>query len=520
MIRRYIIVSMLLMAISVNSYGQNSEVNFYDNALEREVLTDSVDHFLPASKFIASKGQITESDLKQADLLVSKLVNNYQSLGVNNKPLVKRTKKLYELIHNECFSIYKAEASFEDIGIDKSYNCVTASALYSLVLDELKWDYEIRETEDHVFIVVDPKGESIYLESTNPVTGIIQYKEQFKASYVDYLKENKIIEETSIKEKGIDGVFNEYFFELGKVISGRELAGIQYYNQGIFLVQEEKLKEAYISFNKARVLYPSSRSIDFMLGSVLAELVDGEDIYSQESGYYLGLFASDTANLKTDVLVGRYAHVIYKLLVDKQDYQSYISYKDAFKQNAHASIIERIEMVDIKMKSKYEYLIGNYDSSLILSNRYLKIDSSSLEVREHLIITLNKFLSSCSDHQEAYDSLAIYSQRYDFVRKEAQLTANYCYLGGMLIEKSLFKKDQETALNILNDLESYFGNKKMEFSTQDCLSNVFKKYADYHLDNKRVWPAYNMIKRGLKTLPESLVLLRFKAYMEDNQFLD
>lgn len=89
---------------------------------------------------------------------------------------------------------------------------MTAVAIYALAFDELGISYEIKETPAHVYIVADPAGSSLLIETTDPVSGFKDFTPGFRENFVAQLGAMKLVDQTDIDVKGIYGVFDELYF--------------------------------------------------------------------------------------------------------------------------------------------------------------------------------------------------------------------------------------------------------------------------------------------------------------------
>lgn len=101
---------------------------------------------------------------------------------------------------------------FTELNKNGNYNCVTATALYGLLLNDLGIPFSIKETPEHVYLIAYPKSDAILIESTDPLKGYRVFNDNYKALIVQNLKENKIISESEFKTGNVNNLFDKYFF--------------------------------------------------------------------------------------------------------------------------------------------------------------------------------------------------------------------------------------------------------------------------------------------------------------------
>lgn len=75
--------------------------------------------------------------------------------------------------HDQFLSSFKPYATFADLIENGAYNCLTATALYNILLDHFRLPYQVIETNEHIFILCQTKGGEVLLETTDLEHGFI-----------------------------------------------------------------------------------------------------------------------------------------------------------------------------------------------------------------------------------------------------------------------------------------------------------------------------------------------------------
>ncbi len=146
---------------------------------------------------------------------------------------------------------YEQYASISQTVSKGSYDCVTATALYSLFLTELEIPFAVVETNYHIYLLVYPETDKeVLLETTDPLAGFITNKQIIAERKLQYKQGNN---EVSANQ----AVFN---WDIETTLKGQELTGVLLYNQSVKQfnlgnnTEAKKLaKEALQHYNSNRI---------------------------------------------------------------------------------------------------------------------------------------------------------------------------------------------------------------------------------------------------------------------------
>lgn len=148
-------------------------------------------------------------------------------------------KKVFFQVHKEYLKKYVPYQSFQDLFETGTYGCLTGTALYAFLLDELGFEYEIIETNYHMFLLVTVDGHQYLIESTDPIDGFVYKNEEVRNRINAAVKQNK-------PSNG-----NGFTYDIYKSISYVELIGLQYYNTAVNSYNSGNLSLALYSLNEA-----------------------------------------------------------------------------------------------------------------------------------------------------------------------------------------------------------------------------------------------------------------------------
>ena len=158
---------------------------------------------------------------------------------------------IYSKVHRKNLKSFKKQVTLDQT-LSKAgyYNCLTGTLLYGFLLEELGFHITIREFSYHVSLIVHLEKEDILIESTDPINGFV----------VGTAAINHRIEEIKAKEaqKKRCTVY-DIATDIDNCISLQKLAGLHFYNQAVFHLNDANVTEAKSMIRKALAFYPSKR---------------------------------------------------------------------------------------------------------------------------------------------------------------------------------------------------------------------------------------------------------------------
>ena len=165
---------------------------------------------------------------------------------------------LYYFTHRKLLKKYDQYASLSETLSSGKYDCLTATAVYSILLTELSIEHEVVETNYHVYILINPKTEKeILLESTDPNNGLI--------TNINDIQDIKNKYRTSNSELALGQI--NLNINVERTLKNKELIGLLYYNQSVREINKGNWIIANEFAKSANDFYPNirvSRLISFI----------------------------------------------------------------------------------------------------------------------------------------------------------------------------------------------------------------------------------------------------------------
>ena len=218
--------------LDAGAKGQNS-IEYYLNAYKQ---TDgSTGTILPVLSFVDKLKQKEESFERPNDFLAY----------------------LFHKTHQRFLRYYHEEASFGQLLTDRTYNCLTATALYALLLDHFDLDYKVIETNYHIFLITQTSQGVVLLETTDPTNGFVTDPKEIEKRIAQY-RENRIEKDVSNK-----ATYYRFKVDMYKEVNLDQMLGLLYYNLSIQAYNHQKLPLAIEQLGLAAKLYHSDRIDEF-----------------------------------------------------------------------------------------------------------------------------------------------------------------------------------------------------------------------------------------------------------------
>ncbi len=505
---------LLLFAFLINGYSQDS-TQFKSN-YESQLFTNIADSISvdPLSIMIAL--DYKEGNDVEIPEQINKLYNSLNPEKLKTKSRKKQIKTIFSEIHDAKLKKYVIDADFNSLFTKGEYNCVSATALYALILNEFEIDYEIRETPTHVYLIADPKGEKILMESTLPNQGTVTFDYKTQKEYVIYLKSNKLISEEEYENNPIEKLFDQYY-DQNKVINSTQLAALLYYNKGVENYNEEKYFEGAYYIDKAFQVYPSSSTIQFMYNYSLLNVLIKIESNKEFNPRYLAKFLNINEEGSQFAALGlaHFNFVGNELMVVHPDIEAYQNYYEQFKSAIDTT--KNINDFEFNFRSRLAYTYEvqrKYPEALQQLKMSHDANPENLEIKESIYNVAIKHMADDKNHKENIDSLEKYMAIFEVLENNPTIQEyyNYCRMR-VIIECFNYGKFN----NCLDQLSAYEDqlkrNPKIKYNA-DYLAGMYLSLADYYYNKRNYGKVNASINRGLAFEPTSLRLLEKKRIIQ------
>ncbi len=196
---------------------------------------------------------ITTSPVKPSVQESKKLKNFVQELQQKEVTSEKKfLKSIFKATHQKFLKSYSQYSDLGEVFQTGKYDCLTATALFSIILTETHFDFKIIETNYHIFILVNTANGEVLLETTDRLSGFVDQPDEIKKRIGSY-RENNIL------HAGNDKTYYQYSFNLFREVAPNQLAGLLYFNQAIKAYNRNDLLRCAILLEQSKRIYESPR---------------------------------------------------------------------------------------------------------------------------------------------------------------------------------------------------------------------------------------------------------------------
>lgn len=176
---------------------------------------------------------------------------------------------LFYKVHHRYLKNFAELPTFADMLQTGTYNCLTATALYALLLDYYDFPYKVIETNYHIFLVAKSDQGDILFEATDPTTGFVMGTEAIQRHIDQYTQD-------SSQPSGTSQGHYQFGFDLYNTVNLDQILGLMHYNLSIAAYNDHQLVTATIELSKAIEVYQSPRIEEF--SQVVLQTVQGSGL--------------------------------------------------------------------------------------------------------------------------------------------------------------------------------------------------------------------------------------------------
>jgi tetratricopeptide (TPR) repeat protein len=449
------------------------------------------------------------SGLQAAKNKFNQVIHRIKDAKVMKKSEKKQIKKIYALVHEELLAKYDRYSLFPDIFKGGTYNCMSASLLYSMIFEELGIPYEVKEVPQHVFLIAYPNTEAIKVETTDPKGGTMVYNNAFKTAYVKYLTNNKIISQDEYASSSTEELFNEHFHSQ-KSITFLELLGLQYYNAGVFANEKELYDSAVDYLQKSNWVYPDKKSEYLTFHSALQVFSESEVGTEKHASFLNYISRFDDSHVRAENIVVEFENILQKVLIDKSD--------TATMRQLFNTVITDMRDSSTVAEITFQYVF-RYGIILAEQEEYARafplLEKAYMVKPQHIYtekVMVAAFMEVCDDVESSEELLELFNDfmsKHQIEDEEGELTDQHKVLLLEAAEEQLEKDNIEEAISIIELFEKTYsleGTKNWELKA--IAEDVYGELAGYYFKKRKYDIARKYVEKGLILFPESYDLKR------------
>jgi hypothetical protein len=456
--------------------------------------------------FLCNDSIVTPAKAKEYETVFKGVTGQFSSDYYQQMNEKKKVQKIYSSVHDEMLGKYTPLVPFSSIFSTKEYHCVSSSMLYALVFEELKIPYEIRTIPGHVYLVAYPATSYIIVETTDPLHGTLIFDQAFKANFIEYLRDSKLISKEEFYGNDVETLFKKYFNQ-SKVIDHKGLASIQYQNQFFSCSEGLRYRAAMENQKKAWLLNPDTANtylLYFSLATDYAQLDKGE----LECARQLGILSRFSGKgITSEDIIGEFAQITQKQLLYEGNDILYDSSYNVLNSN----------ITDTILSGEISFLY-NYERGRILCNNFefenaipytlmaFELKPRNSDAKNNFMLALNNTIKT----QSPVEKLELVNRIADEVpvlledNLFAQLRLSM-YL--MMMDISFYEKDAVRGEEYRKQFETIYPERNNKYLYIDSdISRAYGTASSYYFRLGRNDKTRAILEKGLEYAPDDFDL--------------
>jgi tetratricopeptide (TPR) repeat protein len=424
---------------------------------------------------------------------------------------VKQLKQLFKDVQDAFLVRYSINALFPDLFINGDFNCLTASALFALLLDELKVPYRIHLTPDHVYVSALVQGSPVSIETTDPVRGVFVFTDRARRQYVEHLLKGKHISRHQIDSLGVDGALATVV-RADSIISLRQLCGSHYYNSGVTLRDKGELDMALSQLAKALSLHPYPQTREVLHHTLVQRIAecrydDLADVDLLTTAY---AFVGTTG--RGEYIVADHARLLDKHLIQRSDTTMARALEAKFLAVLDdEGTAQQIRFAHAAEMGRYFALRGNFERALAYFLIASSINPQHAQISEWVVSALVERLKRARDKGAFIAELDAMKAANPRLSEVASLSKCYLITHLWAVEDHFNIDDRRNAETHLRAFETLQDSSGLELPVEALAAAYMAGWRSWTRARDKV-KARAYIDRGLKYAPFSEDLHRASRY--------
>ena len=439
--------------------------------------------------------------LARLDALAVALRGKYRP----NRPQ-KSLERLFTTVHDELFVRYVDNPVFADIFRKGQYNCVTASAVFAYLFEQLAIPYAIVEEPTHVYVVAYPGTLDLIVEGTVPSQKELESRRAALENARDELLADKLI----TADEAASPEFMEQYFGRDTLIDLRGLYGVQLYNVAHAKTVAGDYFGALRYLDKAERYWKRGYLDQVKLTVLLFLLETGEKYEATDNCYLAECFYQVGTAVDADIVPALHGYLVQLIgeVKTARDVEAADRLVDCLAANALIpdTLLAGLRNTTDLATAYYLHQSLDHQGALDRLARSFRPDNNNsfLLIREVLAYHLN----GIKDRRTGLDTLARYEGIFPFVRDDAHLQAYGVWCYAYLIKSSYDLGEGEEGKAYLEAFEARYAPGAGHGFSNDEIGMIYGAVSSYYVRRKEEAAARRWLERGLEYAGESFELRR------------
>ena len=446
------------------------------------------------------------------DFIISLDINK-----INKYSKKKRIKYVFKNVHSQFLRKYEDVVNFSEIFKNGTYNCVSASAIYSYIFDSLSIPYQIKETPTHIYLIAYPNDANIYIETTIPGNnGFYSPSDSDIKKAVLELTNAKLITKNYVDQVGYKKAYMDFFYDK-EYLEPIELVGIQYYNEGVNYFQNEEYEKAYYSFKKAEKFY-ATKKVKYLKISSLSLILAKSNFNKIKDIKYITTLLNSLEYQK-DFLAKDLRYYSANIITANENNEEFLilSLKEF-------DSIKNSDVKDLLILDFYEYLANrrfrldkNVDDILEYALKAYHIKKEDEELQNLIGKAILRHYSYTTPNKKSVQKIEDYSIKYPFLKQSRFYKKYMTWVYSYMISQSFHKEEPEFGSLYFDQLKILINTNKDKIELdEEVIGNAYWAVGAYYYGNSKLKKAKEILEEGKKLAPEHHKLNKVLSYVNED----
>lgn len=505
----FLIVSTLFVLIT-NGYSQNtrsdscSQLKFH-SGIEQEgfnlLCSGQKPDYLTMA--VAVNPKSGDSELNAIRQLVKTEAVFLQTKMTGIKKPAARLKYIFDHVQSTFLKQYDLDADFSDMFESGKHNCLTATLLYTLLLDELAVKYTIKFMPGHVYPIAYANDVPYIFETTDPEHGFVELNGTVQKNAIQSMRLMQFIASDNGKNKSTGDLFDRYYIKLNNT-EMKGLVAYQYTNAAFATMLKQDFPTAYDLISKGILLAPMDEMY-LMQEELLKQSIGQANSTSSKRARMLVTYYNTTKNEnKKNQVADEFKQSVYLILFSSFPSPDslqpvYKTLYDGIKDEDMRKVLEDIYTTQFvaylqtedKPEEAFDFLYEAYTSG----NK-----STFIKNQMHNCINqLTGVIRFDNDGVEAYDSLAF---KYPALSEFDLFAYNRCQVIISAASSAFQDKNGEEGERLLKKFDdgSYYDKSKPAYCNP---ASVYSLAGSYYFKKGNTARCKASLKKGLTFDPDN-----------------
>jgi hypothetical protein len=440
------------------------------------------------------------------ELTINKFVQKISKKN-SNKNEVEKVQNLRDAVKENFLKTYRLNSRFSELFETGTYDCITSTALYAIVLFKLDIPYQIMEDKNGIYIVAYPLGKKIIIENALSEKKYAVFNEYFTGKYSKSMFYARIIPPEEFEKGNTEMLFEKYYFKT-EAITLLQLASFQFNNFSMMAADERKKQEAFDYALKSCFLDSSLRYqvvLKYHLFNALGSN-NYNDKYDVEKLVFLCRYNNQKDNeINNAFVISEYKRLLNTVLIKNADLNTLKKYHTLLIHNIHEislkqeiEFIYHLEIARIGLNKKNDKKTEIYH----IKSAY-NIKPEDKEVKSIIAEILNISINNTKDSEIVLKIIDEFCLEFPFLAKSASILRikahGYLDLAYKNYTNGLIKEGDE----FLAKNEDLCKKNNVSLDTE-IIEMGYLSAAKYYFNSGNRIQAKEYLNKGLKLAPQSI----------------